>query len=152
LSIVKLRFAEFEARDREAPLTILLIAIAHILPILLCRFLTESRPAMVYTALVCLAIAAGFGNPTYAPIDSAAVLLGLYFLWPPQPSSLSPPKLTVQAPLEKIASPPKSTDRSEALSPAQWVDLSPKVKKRPWGRYVGGAILLWVLWLVFSQP
>jgi hypothetical protein len=106
---------------------------------------------MVYTAFAAIAVGAAFGNPAYTAVDAAAVLLGLYFLWPPELGSNPRPAVAAETPIKQNTSGAVRTPVVEPLSPAQWVELSPKAKKKSWARYLGCAILLSVIWFIFSM-
>lgn len=114
-------------------MTILLLALAHIAPLIICRYLTPSRPALLTVAVLSATVGATVGVPAYAAVDVAAVFLGVYFLWPRdshvQPEEPPPPRSASPSPEPLPARPriPKmAANLTPPMEPAKWVDLSPK--------------------------
>ena len=130
-------------------MTIILVALLHIIPLLVCRVLTDSRPIMLTVAAISATLGSMYGSPAYTALDIAAVLLGLYWLWPPDPETRN--TSTGQRPKE-LRSAPQGIRSEYAPAPpsrARPVDLTPR-KPFNWSRLFGFTLLLGVLLLMFS--
>ena len=106
---------------------------------------------MAGTAIVAVAIASSLGNSAYSAIDIAAILIGLYFLWPPAASQ--PVSPSVESPVRAAKAPPVAEMHAanSGLSPARWVELSPKSKRTWWPEVIGVALILSVLFYIFTH-
>lgn len=139
--------ADTQTRKLDQPsMTILLLAICHAIPLVVCRIFTSNRYALVWVAILSIAVAAGLGQPAYTLIDTAAVLLGLYFVWPagagPSKTGASPKR---EAPRVAIPREP----RAAPLGPAKWVDLGPPGRSKSgylvWAVAATAVVLIWLL-------
>ncbi len=132
-------------------MTILIIALAGVFPLLLCRLYTNNKIALSITAIVCSAIGIVTGNPIYAMLDVGVVAVATYLFWPDSSES----KTLVTEPLAKASSPiePIKTVQPIAialptarLEPAQWVDLKPQQNKSKGLGLMGWVVVVFGSW------
>lgn len=112
--------------------TVLFIALAGLLPLLVCRALTRSGTALFITGCFTCAVVGALGGAKYAALDIVVVLVGMVvigmFNGPSRPrdppSSVAAPQVPVAA--VSLVSPVATAP----LAPAQWVDLSGESRPR----------------------
>ena len=113
------------------------------MPLLLCRFFTESKSAFVIVAILSALVGIITGNPEYVFIDLVAVGAGTLFLWPRSS------KLKSVTDTEKKPSPPASKPMPESPPPIR------RKESTSYSELIASCVLLigfWAALLYFKGP